>query len=100
MSSCFLTKTRFWFYGEGEIDDNRLKFEAFFNEDEGFAFDVPANEPKTLSSFGSRRWLGAAMAISMIESRSAVKLLGLLFSTDQGQAKVAKKTRRESLGRS
>ncbi|KAG2281668.1 hypothetical protein Bca52824_052888 [Brassica carinata] len=33
------------------------------------------------------------MTISMIESRSAVKLLGLLFSTDQGQAKVAKKTR-------
>ncbi|KAF3519835.1 hypothetical protein F2Q69_00046050 [Brassica cretica] len=49
MSSCFFTN-RLWFYGARDIDHNRSKFEAFFNQHESFAFDVPTNEPKTLSS--------------------------------------------------
>ncbi|KAF3602096.1 hypothetical protein F2Q69_00036360 [Brassica cretica] len=68
MSSRFFTN-RLWFYGARDIDHNWSKFEAFFNQHECFAFDVPTNEPKTLSS-------------------------------PSGQAKVVKKTRRESLGRS
>ena len=90
--------------GGGEIDENRWKFKAFFNEDESFAFDVPTNEPKTLNSpsgpsahgDGSERrwrsrWLSLVPRWSFWDCSSR---------TDQGQAKVAKKTSIESLGRS
>ncbi|KAF2608496.1 hypothetical protein F2Q68_00043098 [Brassica cretica] len=64
MSSCFFTN-RLWFYGARDIDHNR--------------------------SFGSRRWLGAAMAISMIEFRSAGEASGIGLL---GLIKVKRKSRR------
>ena len=50
MSSCFFTKTRLWFNGARDIDRNRSKFEAFFNQRKSFAFDEPTKEPKILIS--------------------------------------------------
>ena len=39
MSSCFFANTQLWL---------GKKFEAFFNQHESFAFDIPTKEPKIL----------------------------------------------------